>query len=367
MKILFYINVIQRGGAERVMVNLANQFDKDGYKIIFVTSFRVGDEYILNKSVKHLSLENVKINQSKIKRNISRILKLRMICKTEKPDIMISFMAEPNIRALFATMGLPVKNLVSVRNDPNQEYAGKLLHFLGKVLLPFADGCVFQTEDAKNWFPKRLQKKSRIIYNSVAPDFFKAVRKPIKHCVVVCGRLECQKNHMMLIKAFEGVIKKYSDAMLWIYGDGTLKESLENYLRENGLCENIFLKGITDNVPEALAEADVFVLPSDYEGMPNALLEAVAMGIPCISTDCPCGGPKMIIEDKKNGLLVPVGDKEKMKRAIMYLFSDNELKNSLGAEAGKRAKEFAPDIVYEQWKRYILKIVCTKIRDKTVN
>lgn len=364
MKILFYINVIQRGGAERVMVNLANQFDEDGYKIVFVTSFRTDNEYILNESVQHVSLENVKINQSKIKRNISRILKLRMICKTEKPDIIISFMAEPNIRALVATVGLPVKNLVSVRNDPSQEYAGKLLHFLGKVLLPFADGCVFQTEDARSWFPKKLQKKSRIIYNSVAIDFFNTMRKPIKYCIVTCGRLEKQKNHMMLIEAFEEVIKEYSDAMLWIYGDGTLKESLENYLRKNGLCENIFLKGITDNVPEALAEADVFVLPSDYEGMPNALLEAVAMGIPCISTDCPCGGPKMIIEDKKNGLLVPVGDKEKMKSAIMRLFSDNNLKNSLSAEARKRAKEFTPDIVYKSWKRYVLRISNTRIREK---
>ena len=357
VKILFYINTIQRGGAERVMVNLANQFDKDGYIVVFVTSFRTKGEYILNKSVKHISLEKVKNERSKIKRNVSRIFKLRKICKSEKPDIMISFMAEPSIRSVLATVGLPVKNLVSVRNAPEQEYAGKLLRFCGKVLLPFANGCVFQTEDAKKWFPRKLQEKSKIICNAVAPDFFSIVRKPVKNCVVTCGRLEEQKNHIMLLKAFKNIIKSYSDAKLLIYGEGTLKSKLENYLYKNGIQENILFKGVNNKVQEALSEADIFVLSSDYEGMPNALLEAMAMGIPCISTDCPCGGPKMIMKNGENGVLVPVGDGEMMENAIIRLFKDDNLKNSLGDAAKKQAKEFAPDIVYKQWESYVLKIV----------
>ena len=121
----------------------------------------------MSKKIKRYSLEKTEIKQSKVKRNISRILKLRRLCKKEKPDVLIAFMGEPNFRAIVATIGLSVRTVVSVRNDPNREYAGLIMKFVGKYLLPMADGCVFQTEDAKQWFPVRMQRKSTIIFNAV--------------------------------------------------------------------------------------------------------------------------------------------------------------------------------------------------------
>lgn len=172
-KIVFYVNAINGGGAERVMVNLAKYFSENGYDTTLVTSFRDTWEYPLAATVRRLTLEEEEIKQSRIKRNFSRIKKLRDLCKSEKPDILVSFMEEPNFRTILATRGLPVKTLVSVRNDPNKEYAGKLGWFVGKILLPMADGCVFQTSDAQKWFPKRLQKNHELFITLLRKSFTK--------------------------------------------------------------------------------------------------------------------------------------------------------------------------------------------------
>lgn len=352
-KIVFYVNAINGGGAERVMVNLAKFFSENGYDTTLVTSFRDTWEYPLARTVKRLTLEETEIKQSRIKRNISRIKKLRALCKSEKPDILVSFMEEPNFRAIIATTGLPVKTLVSVRNDPNKEYAGKLGWFVGKVLLPMADGCVFQTSDVQKWFPERLQKKSKIIYNAVKEDFYKVDRKPVRGEIVTCGRLTEQKNHAMLINAFAEVEKKFPFATLKIYGEGELRGKLEEQIANLNLEQRVFLMGATDNVVKALQTADVFVLSSDYEGMPNALMEAMAAGVPCISTDCPCGGPRELFGQSAKDKLVPCDDVKQMAKAICKVMDGREQ----GTLEKKYADAFRPDKVNSMWEEYILQIL----------
>lgn len=357
-KIMFYINAIHDGGAERVMINLTKYFSEVGYDTILVTSFRDKWEYTVPEHVKRLSLENAEIKQARWKRNLSRICKLRKLCKKEKPDLLISFMAEPNVRALIATIGLPVKNLVSVRNDPEKEYGGTIGHLVGKLLLPLADGCVFQTEEAKKWFPQKLQRKSQIIYNSVKEDFYHVQRKPHKREIVTCGRLEKQKNHALLIQAFANVVKKYPDAILKIYGEGSLKEMLQNKINELDLQGKAFLMGATNHVEKILETADLFVLSSDFEGMPNALMEAMAAGVPCIATDCPCGGPRELFGRSLSKQLVDVDNVESMtnciektickENTINIRIIENQLKN--------RANHFSPDRVNESWESYINKL-----------
>lgn len=353
MRILCYINTLGRGGAERVLANLATCFAKDNNEVIFVTSYPVDKEYFLDGKVKRLSLEKDEIVQSRIKRNISRISRLREICKKEKPDILISFMEEPNFRAIIATRGLPVKTLVSVRNDPNKEYAGKVGAFVGKVLLPMADGCVFQTTEAKKWFPKKLQSKSRIIYNAVKEDFYHIDRKPNKGEIITCGRLSEQKNHAMLISAFADVVKQYPYATLKIYGDGILKNDLQKQIDSMGLQGKVFLMGATSTVEKVLETADLFVLSSDYEGMPNALMEAMAAGVPCVSTDCPCGGPRELFGDDIKRKLVPCGDAKQMANKICESLKNRES----GIAERKSADLFRPEHINALWKSYLQVIV----------
>lgn len=355
-KIMFYINAINGGGAERVIVNLAEFFSEEKYEVILVTSFRDSWEYPLGPLVRRLTLEEQEIKQSRTERNVSRISKLRKICKEEKPDILVSFMEEPNFRAILATRGLPVKTLVSVRNDPSKEYSGKFGAFVGRVLLPMADGCVFQTREAQAWFPEKLQKKSKIIYNAVKEEFYRVERKPNRGEIVTCGRLSEQKNQAMLISAFAEVEKQYPYATLKIYGEGSLRDALQAQINGLGLQNKAFLMGATDDVGKALQTADLFVLSSDYEGMPNALMEAMAVGVPCISTDCPCGGPRELFGKYSQEKLVACGDEKQLATAICKAFG----KMKSGAEEKECAEMFEPEQINALWNKYVHEIVKNK-------
>lgn len=357
-KILFYINTLKYGGAERVMTNLSSQFADKGFEVLFVTSYPSDGEYELNKKIKRYNLESENYPSSKIKRNYIRIKRLRQICRIEKPDVLVAFMAEPNFRAIIATLGLKTKTVISVRNDPQKEYAGRLMNFVGKYILPMADGCVFQTEDAKMWFPKKLQNKSTIIFNAVKREFFEAKRNPVGGLVVTCGRLEEQKNHKLLIKAFSNVVRKIPNAKLQIYGDGSLKEMLQQLIDSSGLHDFVKLMGQTSDVVEALEKADVFVLPSLYEGMPNALMEAMAVGVPCISTDCPCGGPKMLFESD-GGILVTNNNQLELEKAIINVLSYNIKKDALRIHSKQKSEMFSSERIYQSWETF-LKTICNR-------
>lgn len=171
--LIFYINAIHEGGAERVILQLAYRFYLAGYNSILVTSFIDENEYQIPEGVKRISIEQNQIIQSKFKRNLSRIITLRKICKKYEPEAIISFMGEPNFRTMIATIGLPLKKIVSVRNDPSKEYAGILGVLVGKILLPFANGCVFQTEDAMEWFPKDFKKSQRLFLTRFQNNFLR--------------------------------------------------------------------------------------------------------------------------------------------------------------------------------------------------
>ena len=216
-----------------------------------------------------------------------------------------------------------------------------------------ADGCVFQTKEAQEWFPERLQRKSKIIYNAVKEDFYHIERKPNRGEIVTCGRLTEQKNHAMLIAAFADVVKQYPYATLKIYGEGALRETLQQQINEAGLQDKALLMGATDNVGKALETADLFVLSSDYEGMPNALMEAMAAGVPCISTDCPCGGPRELFGENLKKKLVPCGDANQMALKISEVLDATES----GILEKNCAEAFRPDSVDARWEKYLLEII----------
>lgn len=356
LKIGFYINVIGGGGAERVVANLANQFSNDQNDVVVITSIRHEREYLLDEKVKRYNLEENEI-KGFFKKNLSRIIKLRKIIKKEKLDLLVSFMAEANYRAVLATIGLKTKSVISVRNDPNREYAGRSGKLLGKKLLPLADACVFQTPDAKAWFPIKLQKKSSIIPNAVKEDFFNIKNNPTPGLIVTCGRLTAQKNHMLLINAFSKIADRFPQAELQIYGEGELREELQRLIDSTLFFERIHLMGATNNIAEVLSKTDIFVLSSDYEGMPNALMEAMAAGVACVSTDCPCGGAKMMLGEDKYSLLIPVNDQNAMVYNLERLLNNATFNKEVRDYLINRVKDYSPMVIYNLWKNYFNKIV----------
>lgn len=160
----------------------------------------------------------------------------------------------------------------------------------------------------------------------------------------------------MLIRAFVEVHKKHPDYDLKIYGgdsfDGT-KEILEALIDENGAQEYIHLMGASDSLEKDLADAALFAFTSDWEGLPNALMEAMALGLPIVATDCPCGGPRTIMTNEVDGLLIPIKDQKAVENGINRLIEDSELAERLGTEARKIADKANGQAVFEQWKDYI--------------
>ena len=358
--LLFYINSLHRGGAQRVMVQLAGRFAEAGWKTVLVSSYREEDEYPLPEGVERVVIEQEKTRAGALRRNLSRITALRRLLLQYRPAALISFMAEPNFRAVLAARGLPVKVIVSVRNDPEKEYAGRLFRFVGQRILPLADGCVFQTAAQRAWFPEKLRKKSAVIMNQADARFFDRPARKEPRDIVAVGRLTAQKNHALLIRAY-AALGPVEDRLL-IYGEGELRAELEALIRELGLEGRVLLPGLSEDVARDIENAKLFVLPSDYEGMPNALLEAMALGLACISSDCPCGGPKELIADGVSGLLFPVGDREALSACLRRLLEDDETRRALARAAREKAEDFRPEAVFGRWENYVQSVIDGKGR-----
>lgn len=354
-KILLYIGSMYIGGAQRVMANLANYFCADGYDVVLVNEvvpIKGKKTYVLDNNIKRIYLDNTD-GSNFIKRQKMRIFNLRSIIKKERPDIVLSFLGPANIRMLLATVGVNNKKVVSVRNDPNKEYGKGFKRIISRQLFKLADGCVFQTKDAADYFPDKVKKIAEIIYNPVNEVFYHTQRGNIKKEIIYVGRLVKQKNPLLLINAFARIAKNFPEWNVVFCGEGELKVRLINECKALGLEERVYFVGEITNVAERLSEAGIYVLSSNYEGMPNSLMEAMAVGLPCISTDCPCGGPKELIEDKKNGILVPVGNEFKMAEALSLIMDNQNLREELGKNARIRALEFKYDVILKKWKDYL--------------
>lgn len=358
-KILFYIDMMYRGGAQRVMANLIEYFVEQGYSAILVNDFiqdSSKSQYVLPDELKRIYLRK-DLSGNMIIKNISRIIKLRKVVYKEKPDVVLSFLGRPNKRMLLATIGMHTRKYVSVRNDPNREYGtGVFQKWFAGQIFKLADGCVFQTKEAAEYFPKGIQKKSTIIFNPVNKKIFNRERDNTFHNIITVGRLERQKNQKLLIDAFSRIAEEFPEEKLIIYGEGALKNELSTYIASMGLERRVEMPGNISNIEDALAKAKVFVLSSDYEGMPNALMEAMAMGIPCIATNCPCGGPRELIENRKNGILIEVNDIRGLEIALREILTNVDLATELGNAAKVTADAFRDTKVLKQWEKFLLPI-----------
>ena len=363
-KIMFHLNSLGKGGAERVVSLLSKKLSEDGFDTVIATEWYESDEYVLGQKVRriHVGLSEHDESSSRLVKQWIRIRNLRRAILAEKPDLIISFCVKANYRAMMATHGLHIPVVVSVRNDPKIDYVGTRNKIMNKLFLNRANGCVFQTQEAREFFDRVLQEKSVIIANPIEEKFLNAERKTVNKKIVTVGRLARQKNQMLLLKSFEDLLKRYPDYQLFLYGAGEDDEyrgELIAYLdgKSEALRNAVHFMGLSASLEDEIADATMFVLPSDYEGMPNALMEAMALGLPVISTDCPCGGSRYWIVQNETGRLTPVGDKEQLTQNMVFYIENPEVANQIGTRAKERMKEATLEKVYLQWKGYLQRIV----------
>ena len=332
-KIFFILGSMGRGGAERVISILSQNFaDKGWITQIGLLLFNKVD-YKLDESTQIFDFTGNA--QSRILRTPYWLYTIRKFVKKEQPDVVISFAARITILVLLATLGLRTKVIISERNDPKQDGRGLFTRCMVRLLYPFANKIVFQTKRSLHYFSKKILQKGIVIPNPISVSCHASSDKKKK--IVSVGRLTKQKNHALLIKAFATIKKIFPEYELYIYGDGELLNELISLTKTLGIDESVHFEGNVPDVHEKIADAELFVLSSDYEGLSNALLEALMMGLHCISTNV--AGADEYIENGRNGILVSVGDEREMSQAIRTIlgnqilqkkFSYESLKNSLG-------------------------------------
>ena len=360
--IAFYIGSLRKGGAERVFVNLAEYFRNEGYRVTMVTQYRYSDEeeYVLPSQIKRVlsDLNSGELSNSRIVNFCRRIIKLHRIWKEEKPDMVLSCIGKNNFMAVVTTMFTGTKAIVSVVGEAREEYPGKLMHLLANLLFPHAAGIVLQTERSKYFFNHKIQRKAVILPNSLNPAFIKPRYEGEREKrIVAVGRMDANKNHEMMIRAFAALKDKYPEYTLTIYGDGELHRYLEELAGRLGVSKRVLLPGVIPDVAAQIERAALFLLTSYSEGVSNALIEALASGLPVISTDVPSGGTVELVTDGENGLIIPVGDRHALEEAMDKLLGDPAYAEHLGREAAKIQLKLAPERVNRLWEEYFERIM----------
>jgi len=363
LHIAFFTMGMSKGGTERVISNLCNDYLIGKYKLSIVTYMEWHCDYSLDRNINTYSLDFTPNNSftQKINELNKAENKYIELMKAIQPDVVISFLPRPCIIACLAKNKLEIPVIGSYRGNPEYEIKNELLRLFVKKIFNKADGFVFQTEDAKKFFCKKLQKKSRIIMNPLNDNFVRETyRGKRSKRVVAVGRFTEEKNYQLLIRAFSKVINNYRDYKLVIYGryDGRLH--LKELVKELDLSDYVVFAGQTNDVAGSIYDASLFVLSSMSEGVPNALMEAMALGIPVVSTDCPCGGPATLIQNKENGLLVKNNDVDELANAIDYMLSHPIDAANMAKKATEIGIKYGGKSIYKEWEKYIVNICESK-------
>lgn len=351
MKINFLTASMVGGGTERVIALLANHFVEQGHEVTIMMLADNRVEYSLNEKVEILQISST--TGGRIKERIKRIAKLRNYFRKNRNDIYLSFGTETNLFAIAASTFLRCKMILSERSDPNKCEFKRLRDFF----YSYGNYFVFQTEDAKKCFSKKIQSRSAVIPNPIPtaiPKLFQGIREKK---IVAVGRLEQEKNYFLLCDAFAKFSKEKNEYTLHIYGKGSLLQELKSYVKKLKLEDRIIFEGFQKNVLEHIKNAGMYVLSSDYEGISNAMLEAMAMGLPVIATDCPIGGARMLLENEKKGILVPMNDSEAMSEAMKKISDNQDLAEKFSLEARKVREIYSIPSICAKWMeviRYIL-------------
>lgn len=353
-KILFYIHSLNKGGAERVLLTLAEKLNET-YEIVILTDVYDEKEYTLPQGIRRIDLAGYMEQISCVRSSaIKRLIAIRQCCKKENPDKIISFMASSSIRAVLANVCTGRKVIVTIRSNPYDDYGSRKKRLWLQGVYGLAEKIVCQTAYQTEFFGKHLQKKCIVIPNPLFADCYLAPYTGEREKQIVSvGRLYDYKNQKLLIRAFSKIAKEFPEYSVTIWGEGPYRKELEEEIERCDMKGRFFLPGDSSAVAEDIGKASLFVLPSDTEGMPNALMEAMALGLAVIATDCPCGGPKSLIKHGVNGMLCEVGNVNDLAGIMKEILKDVNLQNELGKNAIAIREECHVDRISEKWSQII--------------
>ncbi len=365
-RLLFSVSSLSAGGAERVISELAGSFAETGWEVgVLTLGGQANDHYTLHPEVEHIALDLIWDSRNLWQSVVSNVRRSRIIRQAAvlfSPQVVISFIDQNNVRLLAALRGSGIPVIVSERIDPRRHPVGRSWALARRVLYPLAARVVVQTESVAQW-AARIVPRSRV---RVVPNFVRELPLPIlegreaAHLLAV-GRLDRQKGFDVLLTAFARADLMPRGVRLTILGEGPERATLQALARKLGIAEAVHLPGVVKDPETWMARCTAFVLPSRYEGFPNALVEAMAMGCPTIASDCD-SGPREIVRHEIDGLLVPPEDSEALARALVRLFDDSVLRGRLGRRAIEIRNRFVRERILGQWEALIEEIMEDKQR-----
>lgn len=359
-RILLAVSSLSCGGAERVISELAGALAQRHHVGVLTLAPASSDHYSLPPAVERIALNllwDSKNLYQAVRGNIRRNRMIRHAVRGYAPDAVVSFIEQTNVRVLTALLGTGVPVIVSERIDPRRYDVGRMWNLARRLMYPFAARVVVQTPGVANWAGDLVGHR-RVC---VIPNFVRPLPPPVTNgraedFILAVGRLDVQKGHDLLIQAFARSGLPAKGLRLVILGEGPARPFLERLVDELGLSGVVHLAGVVRDPERWMARATVFVLASRYEGFPNALLEAMAMGCPVIATDCE-SGPREIVRDGVDGLLVPTDSIEELALALRRLLRDAELRLRLGSAAVEVRRRFARERIVQQWQALIEEVI----------
>lgn len=358
MKIGFLIKDLNHGGAERATVSLADSFVKKGHNVEIITFSDSESFYPLNENVTVSSAGFDEIEHTasfkRLAGSIKRMFNLRKLVKSRGLDLLIGMSFAMTWYAVFTTVFTKTKAVGTERNNPYKYKASKFNTVMRKLFYFFCNGYIFQTEKSAKFFTKKLKIRDVIIPNAIFNETVYELEPPEKREKIICsvGRLTAQKRFDLLIDAFSEISDKFPEYKLIIFGEGELRSELEAQAEYLGLKDRILLPGASPEAVKLVNRTAVFVLSSDIEGMPNALMEALAMGVPCIATRCDMG-PDELIEQGENGILVDTGSSEQISGAVEKILTDSEFAQKLSQNGRKMLRTHSIDAISEKWLEFL--------------
>lgn len=360
MKIVILMGSLTMGGAERVATTLASYLSKHDVDTYLISFDENESSYFIEPSVHFINNKDCK-KKGKFKGIKQRINFLFHTLDKIKPDLIFTMFCITNVYALLYKFfhDRKIKVVSSERCNPKAKDRKGIKEILNRFSSAKCDGFIFQTEKAQKCYPKKVQKKSIVIHNAVSNPMLNEVDTSTimtKKIISSMGRLEEQKAQDIMIKAFEPIAQSYPEYKLIIYGEGSKREELERLIKELNLQKNVFLPGNDEKAILKVAQSQIFILTSRFEGMPNALIEAMALGIPSISTDCDMG-PSELINSGENGYLVAVDDVNDITNKLELLINDNKLRNFISENSRKINETHSIDKIYRKYLEYFKKIV----------
>lgn len=365
MKILFAIKSLgsTRGGAERVLTDIANGLFEQNHDISVLT-YDPADArplYPLLQDIVTFFLGIGRSDQSTtIGETLKRMSSLRRSVKKQKPDVVVAFMHSMFVPLSFALIGTGVPVIASEHIVPAHYRTRKIEFILLFLSSFFVKKITVLSEDVKSSYPKFLQRKMVAITNPVSqPDVVKRQEKTNEEQKVILnvGRLSDQKNQAFLIECFTKIASQNSDWVLKIIGEGELRSDLEALIQDLSMQDQVFLCGTKDDIEQEYLNADIFVLPSNYESFGLALVEAMAHGLPVIGF-ADCQGVNELIQNQENGLLIDADDKDKnFIDGLEQLIQSSDLRQKMGEAGQKIAQKFAPEKIVALWEDIINKVV----------